>query len=225
MEGNMVYFIKVMNNINQTGNNVDVLENIGQLFTIANSLLAVVVIIIGLNWLKPLKEKQKAASFTFWSHLYIRLVKISSYIKSSPNCLYYWYSPTVRNGWHGILAPAQDESDQLKTMVEETLSFLEKAEDQMPAYCGWTDDYTNLLHNFTDIIVYDICLSNAKFKFQEAISYSVYLERHKSIYDSIDLMCEKIKAKQVSIEYKITVIWYKRLWKMIKNRLNRIKES
>lgn len=215
----MVYFIKVMNNINQAGENVNVLENIGQFFTVANSLLAVVVIIIGLNWLKPLKEKQKAASFTFWSQIYIRLVKISSYIKSNPNCLFYWYSSTARAEWHGILAPALNEFLPLKTMVEETLSFLQKAEDQMPAYYGWTNDYSNLLNNFTDIIVYDICL-NTKFKFQEVVSYSDYLERHKSIYSLIDLMCEKIKTKQISIEYKITVIWYKRIWKMIKNRWN-----
>ncbi len=199
-----------MSIINQVEASESILEQINQIFTIANSIFAMVVIIIGLNWLKPLKEKQSAASFTFWSQMYIRLMKIYGYIKSNDKCLFYWYSPEARTEWQGILAPNQDEFEQLKAIIDETLSFLQDANDQMPAYYGWTDDYTKLLSYFTDMIVYDICDSEKNFKFHELTNYDDYLSLCQSICEIIKSMCSQIKNKQKIIEYKITVLWYKR---------------
>lgn len=215
----MTYLAEIMNNINQAAANKSMLAQFDQFLTIANSLLALVVIIIGLNWLKPLKEKQNAASFTFWSQMYIRLIRINSYLKSNNKCFFYWYSPSARAEWQAILAPNPEEISQLRIMVEETLTFLQEANDQMPPYNGWTNDYAKLLGYFADMVVYDICLSDAKFKFNEKTNYNDYLKLHNSICALIDLMCGKVESKQKTIEYRLTVAWYKRLWEWFMNIL------
>lgn len=202
-------------NINQTTannvNNANLLDQMDQILKITNSLLALVVIIIGLSWLKPLKEKQSEASFTFWSQLRIRLFRICGHIKSNDQCLYYLYAPEARSDWDAILAPDPDKFRSLKDTVEEALTFLQNAKDQIPPYSGWTDDYTELLGHLTDIIVYDICNSIEKFKFKDPVEYSNLSRTQESICILIDSMCKKIVSKQENIEKKLTIAWYKRI--------------
>ncbi len=215
-EENMEYLVTLMN-INQTNadnvNKVNLLKQMDQVLKISNSLLALVVIIIGLRWIKPLKEKQSAASFTFWSQLRIRLIKIRGYLKSNDQCLYYLYSPGVRNKWDAILAPSPMEFTSLKDAVEETLIFLQSAEDQIPPYPGWTDNYTNLLYYLTDIVIFDICDSSGKFKFTNSVDYSHLSNLQELICNLIDSMCTEIVNKQEDIEKKLTLPWYKRFKK------------
>lgn len=210
-------YLATLTNINQTNadnvNNVNLLEQMDQVLKISNSLLALVVIIIGLNWIKPLKEKQSAASFTFWSQLRIRLIRIRGYIKSNDQCLYYLYGPKARNNWDAILAPSPMEFRSLKDAVEEILTFLQSAEDQIPPYLGWTDNYTNLLDYLTDIVIFDICDSGGKFKFTNPVGYSHLLALQESICTLIDSMCKEIVNKQEDIEKKLTIPWYKRFKK------------
>lgn len=207
----MEYLIETAN-INQTEvNNVSILENMDQVLTLANSLLALVVIIIGMSWIMPLKEKQNAASFTFWSQLLVRLIRIKSHLMSDSKCLYYLYSPEARSSWSGVLAPNPSEFSSLKEMVAETLSFLQGADDQMPPYSGWTDDYKKLLDFFTDIIIYDICNSGTKFKYTTSVEYGSLINLVNSICDLIELICNNIVDKQKYIERKLTIPWYKRI--------------
>lgn len=207
---NMEYLLAA--HMNQTEvSSVNMLEYVDQVLTIANSLFALMVIIIGWSWLKPLKEKQSGASFTFWAQLRIRLIKIQSHLKENSNCLYYLYNQKARESWSSILAPDPKEFNSLKITVDETLTFLQGAEDQMPPYSGWTDDYTKLLYYLTDIIVFDICNSKEKFKFTTPVEYSNLLSLQNSICDLIESMCGNIVSKQKSIENKLTIAWYKRI--------------
>lgn len=212
--GDDMEYLLATANMNQTEvSSVNVLEHVDQVLTIANSLLALVVIIIGWSWLKPLKEKQSSASFTFWAQLRIRLIKIRSHLKVNNKCLYYLYSQKARESWSSILAPDPNELNSLKITVDETLTFLQSADDQMPPYFGWTDDYTKLLYYLTDIMVFDICNPNAKFKFTTPVEYSDLLDLQDSICTLIESMCANIVSKQKSIENKLTIAWYKRIRK------------
>lgn len=194
----------------ETGS-VGVLEYIEQGLSLSNSLFALVVIIIGLSWLKPLKEKQSAASFTFWSQLRVRLIKVHSHLMANDNCLYYLYDPKVCRGWEGVLAPEPEDFRPLRKVIEETLDFLQKEDDQMPPYHGWTNEYTELLEYLTDIVAYDICDSKAKFKYTDTVEYCSLLQLRDMLCNLIESICEEIKSKQLSIENKLTIAWYKRI--------------
>lgn len=188
-----------------------ILEYIEQGLAFANSFFPLVVIIIGLSWLKPLKEKQRAASFTFWSQLRVRLIKIHSHLRANDMCLYYLYDPSVCRQWDGVLAPEPEIFRSLRDAVDETLDFLQGADDQMPPYSGWTSEYTRLLEYFTDIIAFDICESSAKFKYKEKAEYSDLSKLQNKLCELIESICAKIESKQLFIERKLTIVWYKRI--------------
>lgn len=207
----MEYLVVVKNISQAEANGSGIWEYIDKGLSLSNSLFALVVIIIGLSWLKPLKEKQSAASFTFWSQLRIRLIKVQSHLMAEDNCLYYLYDPEVSKGWKDTLAPNPESFRFLRNVIEETLNFLQGADDQMPPYPGWTNDYTNLLEYFTDIIAYDICDSKAKFKYTNPVEYSDLTESRNNICRLIESICTQIKSKQLSIEKKLTIAWHKRV--------------
>lgn len=213
----MEYLVTILNIIQAEANRVSFFDYTENVLTLANEVIALVVIIIGLSWITPLKEKQHAASFSFWSQVRIRLIRISGYLKSDDKLLFYLYSSGARIEWNGKLGPNPDDCKPLKDAVEETLSFLQDADDQMPPYAGWTDDYTELLNSLTDIIVFDICDSESKYKYLTPVDYSELSELSKTKYLHLDAICEKIENKQKEIEKKLTVAWYKRILALIKH--------
>lgn len=218
--GVMEYLVAVKNICQTEASGADILESIEQGLSFAHSLFALVVIVIGLSWLKPLKEKESAASFTFWSQLRIRLIKIHSHLMANDMCLYYLYDPLVSRQWDGVLAPKSETFRSLRDAVDETLIFLQGAKDQMPAYPGWTKEYTELLEYLTDIVAYDICESTAKFKYKEMVEFSNLSVLRSNICNLIESICMKIEARQLSIENKLTVAWYKRIGSYLKKRSN-----
>lgn len=207
----MVY-LTVAENISQAGaSDVNILEYIEKGVSLSSSFFAVVVIIIGLSWLKPLKEKQNAASFTFWSQLRVRLIKVRSYLMANDKCLYYLFDPKVCREWDGVLAPDPEDFRSLKGAVEETINFLQGADDQMPPYLGWTNEYTELLEYLTDIVAFDICDPKAKFRYTDTVEYRYLSGSRDKLSKLIESICTKIKVKQLFIENKLTIAWYKRI--------------
>lgn len=207
----MEYLVTV-ENISQTeAISTDIMGFIERGLSLTNSIFALVVIVIGLSCIKPLKEKQTAASFTFWSQLRIRLIKIHSHLTANDMCLYYLYDPAVSKMWDGVLAPKPETFCSIKDAVNETLNFLQGADDQMPPYPGWTKEYTKLLKYLTDIIAFDICESTAKFKYKEMVEYSHLSKLRDEICKLIESICTKIESKQLSIENRLTIVWYKRI--------------
>lgn len=207
----MVY-LAVAENISQAeASGVDILEYIENGVSLSSNFFALVVIIIGLSWLKPLKEKQNAASFTFWSQLRVRLIKVHGHLMANDMCLFYLFDPTVCEGWDGVLAPDPEIFRSLRDTVEETLNFLQGADDQMPPYPGWTNEYTELLGYLTDIVAFDICNPKAKFKYMETVEYGDLLGLRNKVCNLIESISTKIEAKQVFIENKLTIAWYKRI--------------
>lgn len=215
----MEYLIVVKNISQAESGGAGILEYIEKGLSLSNSLLALVVIIIGLSWLKPLKEKQSAASFTFWSQLRIRLIKVRGHLMADEKCLYYLYDPKVSGEWESTLAPEPEDFRPLRDVIEETLNFLQGADDQMPPYSGWTNNYTELLEYFTDIVAFDICNSKAKFKYTTKADYCDLTQLRDKICNLIESICTKIESKQLSIENKLTVAFPKRIGFFLKNRL------
>ena len=110
---------------------------------------------MGYRYLNSLKDKALVAAFSYWTQLRVRLFLIITSVETNIDVLDNMYPPSERIKWKSIL-PMKEEIDSLYDQVINTIQFLQQAEDQMPAYLGWTDDYNMMLEFFAKIIQYDI---------------------------------------------------------------------
>lgn len=166
------------------------------------SVFTGVIAIIGLGYIKPLKEKTKAATFTFWSQLSVHLTVIRKWIEQDNGILDNMYSSNAKKGW-GVLAPDSDRIKQFKETVQETLEYIKAANDQMPAYKGWSEDYAKLIGYLSDMIVYDIGDNTGYFKYVTEVSEAQRGKNCSDICETIKKLCTGIEQKQKEIEQKI----------------------
>ena len=170
---------------------------------IVTKILTGVIAILGLGYLKPLKEKTVTATFNFWSQLRTRLKRISQWLKSNDGLLDNMYSDEAKDSWESHLTPAKDKIVAFKNLVEDTIKYAENANDQMPAYIGWSDDYNKLLETLSDMLIYDISNCNSGFKFTTTKTDKERKEFCEDICNTINRICDGIELKQKSIEVDI----------------------
>ncbi len=197
--------------------NSDNIKNVAEVFA---AIIGGVCAIRGIYWLKGLRDKKIAATFGFWSQLAIKLKMLKKRLENNHNLINNLYSSEVKKYWHNISAPPEQEPlDEFKGLVEEILSFIKDAPDQMPAYRGWTDDYSKLVDFLDDILYYDVSVSDAMFKFEDSCSAE---DRDKYIDATCEIvshLIEEIEKTQKSIEKELCVrkynfvSWWKKLSK------------
>lgn len=192
-----VYFCKIIYRILYVLFQSDFISNC---IDIILKIVTGVIAIIGLRYIKPLKDKTLGATFTFWSQLKIRLIRIRVRLEADKGILKNLYAENDQDSVEG-LSPSTHRVDELKKDIEDTIDFIRKTPDQMPAYQGWSKDYFTLLFMLEECIVYDICDNQNHFKAvldaQEKIDYS------NKMCDIIDKMCIEIDKKQNEIEKQI----------------------
>lgn len=132
-----------------------------------------VVSIIGIMYFKPLKDRTLTATFTFWSQLKVRLIEIRARLEADEGLLWNIYGRKPQEK----LAPAMTRVKEIRDEIQNTLNYIKKTPDQIPAYQGWGKDYTQLIYLLEDCIVYDICDDNHHFKSvasdsEELVDYS-----------------------------------------------------
>lgn len=179
-------------------NNID---SIKVFFDIFIDCIQGVVIIIGINYLKTFKDKKNIATFTFWSQLSTRLMKIVSILENEKNIVNNLYKSN--NEWDDCLTPENERITEFKELIIETSEFIDNTIDQIPAYRGWTDDYDVIKSFISDVKLYDICNSDKYFKYLDNVSQ---LERDKNtqqVINAINQMRKRIKLEQKKIEKKI----------------------
>lgn len=186
-------------NTSSTASVVDVVE---QYANIGVSILTGVVAIIGLGYLKPLKDKTRAATFTFWSQLSVQLTVISKWIEQDNGVLDNMYSGNAKRAW-SVLTPDSERIKQFKEIVQATLNYIKETDDQMPAYEGWSEDYTRVIGYLSDMVVYDISNNTGYFKFVTEASEDQRKKYCSEICDAIKKLCDGIVEKQKEIEKKI----------------------
>ena len=157
---------------------------------------------LGIGCIKPLKEKTWSATFTFWSQLSVRLMLIRRWLELDTGVLDNLYSPNAKQGWSS-LTPSAERINQFLKIVQSTLDYIQNADDQMPAYHGWSEDYSNLIGYLEDMIVYDISNSITYFKFSTAVTDQQRRQFCQDLCALIDKICSNIKKKQQEIEDKI----------------------
>ena len=113
------------------------------------------------------------------------------------------YSNEAKGSWENLLTPSESKIKEFKTIVEETIQYAKSANDQMPAYIGWSDDYNKVLEYLNDMIIYDISNSKYGFKFNTPVSRQDAESYIDSICAVIDKVCMSIDKRQKVIELEI----------------------
>lgn len=181
-------------------------ENIKNIAEVFAAIIGGVCAIKGIYWLKGLRDKKIAATFGFWSQLAIKLKMLKKRLESNHNLINNLYSIEAKKSWLNISAPPEKESlNEFKGLVEEILSFIKDAPDQMPAYRGWTDDYSKLVDFLDDILYYDVSIPNAMFKFDDPCSVEDRDKHLDDICKILSHLIEEIEKAQKSIEKELCV--------------------
>lgn len=179
------------------------LENIKDCTSIFLSIVTGVSVIKGLNYLKGLKEKTNAATFTFWSQFRIRIYELMNWLEADNTLIDNLYELKLRDAWESELTQDSDRVEIYKEKVKETIEYIEKTPDQMPAYIGWTSDYTKIIGFLNDLIQYDICNPKKYFKFSSNQTIKDKKQYCDDICKTMRKLCEKIEQKQREIEKDI----------------------
>ena len=186
-------------NAPSTASALDIVE---QCVSMGVSIFTGVIAIIGLGYIKPLKDKTRAATFTFWSQLSVRLTVIRKWIEQDNGLLDNMYSGNAKIEW-SVLAPSTERITQFKEIVQSTLDYIKETSDQMPAYKGWSKDYAEIINYLSDMVIYDIANNSEYFKFVTPVSENARTQYCSEICDTISKICTHIEAKQKKIEKKI----------------------
>lgn len=194
----MVFIIQEMHTI----------EYMEKVVSISLNIVTGVGIIIGLGYLKTLKDKTYIATFSFWTQFYNRVYELLKWLEDDNNIINNLYSPEAKKTWENCLAETSDKTNEFKDKVKEILIFLKQTPDQMPAYIGWTSDYNYLMVFFYDIIKYDICNPDDCFKFCVPTEINLKNDYCKKIIKVMTNMCNGIKKRQEIVEKRI----YKSKW-------------
>lgn len=158
------------------------------------------VAIIGLSYIRPLKEKTLSASFTFWSQLKVRLMRIKVRLEADNGILENMYAKVNRHSGEKLL-PDISRVKELKCDIVDTINFIKKTPDQMPAYQGWGKDYFKLQLMLEECIVYDICDSEKHFK--KISDGKNVIDNQKEMCDLISKICKGIDERQEELEKQI----------------------
>ena len=195
-------------NAPQPGNTVDwtsILDNTGTLVGIIISIVTGVSIIRGIRYLKTLKEKQYLATFTFWSQINVRIIRIHNLLTENKGLLNNLYPPKARTLWE-VSSPPIEIVNEFKNLVCQTLEYLESTTDQMPAYLGWSNDFSEFMSFLTEIVQYDICKDNEYFFNETMMKHPTKGDRDKYWKHTRNLterlMCG-IKDRQTLIEAEL----------------------
>lgn len=193
------YFESLMHSIIHISLNTESLniESISDIADIVLSVLTGVIAIIGISYIKPLKDKTISATFTFWSQLKIRLIPIKARLEADNDILSNIYNDDDDESLH----PKKDRITELKTDIQNTLEYIKNTPDQMPAYRGWSVDYAKLILLLEDCLVYDI--ENGESYFKNIIHDSTNKNYQEEICKTIDKIICGIDERQKKIEKKI----------------------
>lgn len=98
--------------------------------------------------------RMTAASFTYWSQLRIRLIRINTMLREE--YLNNMYQPEEIRDFNGDLPSDFELSEFYKLLTECEEYIRHTTQDQLPAYTGWSDDMKNLQKFISDAICNDI---------------------------------------------------------------------
>ena len=92
----------------------------------------------------------------------MRIIRLYGLLSVEIGLLNNMYPPEERKNWETI-NPTAEKLTTFKNSVEETLAYLQSTTDQLPAYIGWSEDFSKFMQFLANVTQYDIEASDEKF--------------------------------------------------------------
>ncbi len=201
------------------------LEPINVIVSIFLSIVTGVSMIFGMRYLKSLKEKKLAASFSFWSQIKLKIIRMHNYMLWNKEIINNFYSVDSRLQWEENEVTMEQLQD-FKKLAKEILEYLDQTEDQMPAYNGWSKDMLELIDFLSKVIQYDICKNDDMFFTNEIVKKEVRDAYYADICRIMQSLIEGIQKGQSDLEKDLFPLKGEISWrKRIKSKINKVKIS
>lgn len=162
-------------------------------------IVTLIGLLAGISYVHSLRQKREEAVFGFWSKLKIRLKNIDDALRQENGLIDNMY-PEERRLQSESASPGTSAVEEFKTIVGETEAFLRDAEDQMPAYRGWTEDLDVFLAFVSDTKAYEITDPQDGFVSDSFPDRDEYCAK---VCKALDRMTGKIDARQKETEKKL----------------------
>lgn len=179
--------------------NYESLETVGSIFL---SIVTGVSIIIGMRYIKSLREKKLAASFSFWSQIKLKIIRLQNYLLWNKEIINNFYNTESRLRWEEKEV-SMDQLNDFKKLVIDVLEYLDKTPDQMPAYIGWSEDMMVLMDFLTKVIQYDICNNTNMFFSNEIVDKKERDVYYSNVCNAIQSLISGIQNGQFELEKKL----------------------
>lgn len=149
------YFEEIINKINSIMDMITMNKFLGDVETISNIVVNIVVIIggiLGLLYYRKLKEKQMNAAFSYLAQLQVRLKTLQTLYISYEKQIMKRFIPETkrREDADATSSFINDIIDEFSKSALETLKFLQDSQEQMPASKEWIDKYDILIEFLLD---------------------------------------------------------------------------
>lgn len=173
----------------------DFINIIKILIEIVFTVLTGVSAIIGISYLKKLREKKSEAVIGFWIRLEMQILMIYNRINDFPELL----ASLCEDDSIEKLSVKEMEDDFYK-MIQNALDFITSNSNQVPLSAGWTQNYKKFVSFLNDYIQYSYRTEdNVVYfhKFRTSVELQNYIceqkEYMKQLINIIDTELEKIE--------------------------------
>jgi len=184
---------------------IDYVDTIHTVLEIIKILIEIIILVIGTMTICRYRKRTEAASFTFWSQFHAYLIEIRSWLEQGEGIVNNLYVQSLRNQEEGSSVFTSETLKDFKGRVEEVIRFIQTAENQIPAYKGFTADFNYVMRCLFDIISYDVCDPDKRFKYRDQCNGYVDPKKYViKLYGAINRICECIENEQIKIENKIS---------------------
>lgn len=135
-----LFFIRVESIISLAGQDSTAayFENARKILDFSLELTGIIATILGINYIRDIRQKQREATFSFLSKLRVRLDYLESILKTYKSEFLDSLSRTTDDEIKDKNPFSQQKMCDLEEWCENTLQFLRDEENQYPAAKGWS---------------------------------------------------------------------------------------
>lgn len=192
------YFEEIINKINTIIDMIAMNNFLGDVETISNIVVNIVVIIggiLGILYCRKLKEKQINAAFNYLAQLQVRLRTLQTLYNSYENQIMGRFIPETkrREDADATSSFINDIIDEFSRNALETLKFLQNSQEQMPASKDWIDKYDVLIEFLLDAEHLSLHTFFKWIDDDDKQLRTTYLQKHKK---NLDELLDDIKSEQ-----------------------------
>lgn len=198
-----IYFIEEVEKETSIGDYISsVLDSLSTITGILLSIITGVSMILGMRYLKSLKEKKLSASFSFWSQMKLKIIRLRNYMLWNKEIINNFYNTKSRLGWEEKEV-AMEQLQEFKKLAIEILEYLDKTPDQMPAYKGWSKDMIDFVDFLSKLVQYDICKSDEMFFSDNIVKKEERDAYYADVCKIMESLIEGIQAGQAELENEL----------------------